>query len=1797
MQMSKRVKGSISVLLTMILLPMMTYATMIIDASRLQLVRNNIAGAGDLALNAIMSEYNIMLEEMYGLFANTTSEEELQDVLKAYFQQTIEGRFLPQLRNDHAMVQDTVNKMLDLAMNKNGYTREGITDFLALQLQDFSASAVTGSALANPAAMRRQITEYMKYRGPVSIGSTLLGKLDFLKDSGQQVDACDAKVTYAESLSGLHDPCMEAYRSITGEYNNGALLMNELIGQGLVGKKFDESHSTNGNRLALDKKQKDPESTGKVYTDAKLEYQYATAFALMNARSPFARNNPNINQSIHIDGVDYQVCNGKSDSHEHHNYDSYLEEEQDAYKLINGENVQESYQPTDDIQENINRLNALIKKAGTDCGYNNDHARLVMKSGNLNVNIGYLDTNSQQRSAGKFDLYRKNTFSVDSGVNKETRDNVTYHYPNYKRMLLSGKENSDNYYYNIKSFIDMNKSDTDNDKIKNNELKKEDVAYQFETQYENSMKVLEAQQELVGPLKNGIQYVAKHQAIFSEIQSAYQAIWNKLKDQLLEQYNDKCDARRKEKEEELQKAREQWVYSSINTISMDPNGKGWKAFVEYENEGEEDEKVFWKEGYIPQWANDGDYGWEEGAAYEEFSRYLDDIKALVYAAEYDVPEICNRAGEVVSLAELERKKEALETEKNTLTWDEKEEIKKLERQIEAFIEERIYDVMVASGDLPENCQKKAAYLTPDEEKTFWKEVLDNCHIAVDENNQMKYYDEKHESPIYDGMNQINNLEYAQVAMEEIQSFFNGGQSGYSSYKDLINEYITRLKNHNQDYFGRFEDIHIKLGSSAYMGVALTLHEMKKGLETAENELNEIYTLIVENIEPQQTKWKQSIDGIESDSTRASMTSDYNSMISQINKDEVAALRDLVHKLKEQIQIWIDTIDSCSYLGEKLVTIGSDAESKGKKLCHADNKIFLDNVEASMKEHFNCDIIVADDDTDIVVQTSCTAIRDKMKAEDPFVLIPKYNDSQNPDKDNDTEKINTLLKDHGYIKDNGELTKEIKEIAAEWINNKTSDDKAALNDENKFNISEKFNEFTRYTILDGLKDLVDDNQISAPTGADKEKADIEDINLKYQLKGAKGMGELIDPDEVFMITLYSEAKAEETAANADTDVEAAGKSSSDSIQAIANAKSEGADADPEEKAADKELNKEDFGTIMTNIQEYCEAAEDEYTEMNLDGKVEIKTGEIKTGKEASKSKAGGGLKEAKKILNEFTDIGTTIVENVYLEEYFTEMFTCRTDNQRLNSLTKKEDANTLPVILLNGYGNEASGASKQLNEYTEWYGKEIEYLLWGNDTLNSNLAATDATIFAIRFALNAIYAFTAPEIIQYVNSVATALAGWTVIGVPIIAACLTIALAIAESGYDIYLLHDGQDVPIYKDRTTFACSPVNALKNILETAATEIAEGVIENAAQSIEDKLDDAVDGLATKFGDLANKKISDCAGDMEDFVNKFGNDQVEAIRSAIRKQFFAPIQNQLIQIGSLMDINEKYEKLEVDSLLDGLIDQTLQEIKTNVSNTIASDSVVYQVCDEIFTNYFNDFKAEIVGVINNYFANGANNLTDILQAPVNEAANQVESLEAKFNAVVDKYVTKIDEQKHFITDKIGAVKDSINQAVKAKTDEAATSIKSFMHEQITVGTQKLTGMVGTVVDEAKAQTATSLKKEDVKGPDTGLASRVTLNYKEYCKILMLIIVNVSSETVLQRAGVLITANMRHPEHEQTVDFNLTSANTLFSVNANVNMMTLFPWPVKDVIDEANPDSGIQLDLTHLQSKMMTLSYCGVNGY
>ncbi|MDE6087315.1 MAG: hypothetical protein K2G25_02915, partial [Oscillospiraceae bacterium] len=181
-----------------------------------------------------------------------------------------------------------------------------------------------------------------------------------------------------------------------------------------------------------------------------------------------------------------------------------------------------------------------------------------------------------------------------------------------------------------------------------------------------------------------------------------------------------------------------------------------------------------------------------------------------------------------------------------------------------------------------------------------------------------------------------------------------------------------------------------------------------------------------------------------------------------------------------------------------------------------------------------------------------------------------------------------------------------------------------------------------------------------------------------------------------------------------------------------------------------------------------------------------------------------LAKANDLLQSIANLGNNLKNNVYLEEYFTEMFTCQTDKKIAES----------ELILLNGYSNNP-GATKYINPKNDWYGKEIEYILWGNDSLQENLTTTETTIFLLRFAINAIYAFTASDIQAMANSIATLLVGWTVVLVPVVQVCIILALALAESALDLQMLKDGRDVPLIKDGATFICSPQGAINKGVE----------------------------------------------------------------------------------------------------------------------------------------------------------------------------------------------------------------------------------------------------------------------------------------------------------------------------------------------------------------------------------------------
>lgn len=101
----EKTKGSISLFLALIMLPMMTVAGLIVDGARISAAKASLSGAGDLAMNAALSEYDQILYDVYGIFAVSENMEELQNNVSRYHRAGSDGghshRRLDGLRRAH----------------------------------------------------------------------------------------------------------------------------------------------------------------------------------------------------------------------------------------------------------------------------------------------------------------------------------------------------------------------------------------------------------------------------------------------------------------------------------------------------------------------------------------------------------------------------------------------------------------------------------------------------------------------------------------------------------------------------------------------------------------------------------------------------------------------------------------------------------------------------------------------------------------------------------------------------------------------------------------------------------------------------------------------------------------------------------------------------------------------------------------------------------------------------------------------------------------------------------------------------------------------------------------------------------------------------------------------------------------------------------------------------------------------------------------------------------------------------------------------------------------------------------------------------------------------------------------------------------------------------------------------------------------------------------------------------------------------------------------------------------------
>ena len=192
----KKSRGTISVFLTLILIPTFIFSGVLVDGSRILGAKNLISGAGELAMNGALSNYNAELNKTYGLLAMADTAEEVDDILQDFFETTL---------------------------NYSGLHREDVSKALVyLELVDgsFYTSSIPGSEIFQTEVLRQEILEYMKYRAPVTgFNRGIKDNLAPLENMEAERNAADGQLKFEREMKDLQD-IFDALKDRAGELHD-----------------------------------------------------------------------------------------------------------------------------------------------------------------------------------------------------------------------------------------------------------------------------------------------------------------------------------------------------------------------------------------------------------------------------------------------------------------------------------------------------------------------------------------------------------------------------------------------------------------------------------------------------------------------------------------------------------------------------------------------------------------------------------------------------------------------------------------------------------------------------------------------------------------------------------------------------------------------------------------------------------------------------------------------------------------------------------------------------------------------------------------------------------------------------------------------------------------------------------------------------------------------------------------------------------------------------------------------------------------------------------------------------------------------------------------------------------------------------------------------------------------------------------------------------------------------------------------------------------------------------------------
>ena len=242
MRKKKGSRGAVSVFLAIILVPCIVVASLFVDLSRVHLSKAAAESSADLALNALLTNYDGDLKDWYGMVASCQNIEQFYQVSASYFIRALKSQ---------GMSDDEIILLSDYYSNATN--DDTIYDLLAVECQtqpEGMIQEVQGANLSNAAMLKEQIVEFMKYRAPIEITVNLVERFKSDPTTSEAIKAEENeplvkdKQAFYESEGELIEAAYYTYLAIKAYYT-------ESKDEGLTNASLKDVYSKFGDYQAV----------------------------------------------------------------------------------------------------------------------------------------------------------------------------------------------------------------------------------------------------------------------------------------------------------------------------------------------------------------------------------------------------------------------------------------------------------------------------------------------------------------------------------------------------------------------------------------------------------------------------------------------------------------------------------------------------------------------------------------------------------------------------------------------------------------------------------------------------------------------------------------------------------------------------------------------------------------------------------------------------------------------------------------------------------------------------------------------------------------------------------------------------------------------------------------------------------------------------------------------------------------------------------------------------------------------------------------------------------------------------------------------------------------------------------------------------------------------------------------------------------------------------------------------------------------------------------------------------------